>query len=306
MTAPTAEGAARVSVGLGLAPDVLWLERPRLRDLVEQINASQIDHVTVTDHVAFRGGRGWDGITALTFLAGLGIEKPLHTGVLILPLRHPSIVARQLLDVADFHEPGVVVGVGVGGEDPDEYEMVGMSVTERGRRMDDGLAMLSALLAPQAPIAHSGFHGAVGPGLKRRDGKPVAILVGGRADAAHRRAAATAGWLGTFCSPSRFAAGREAVKAISTDPLTFGYQAWVGIGPNGRDHADRVIHEFYGIDPAPFRRYTPVGSPEEIGNDLVPYVDAGCDLLNLFAASADPESSVVAISDVAASLQATA
>ncbi len=289
----------RVAVGLGLAPDVFWLERSRLRDLVEQINASPIDHVVVTDHVAFRGGRGADGITALTLLAGLGIEKPLHTGVLILPLRHPSILARQLLDLADFHEPGVVLGVGVGGDDPDEYTMAGMSVTERGRRMDDSLTMLEELLGPQASIDHSGFHAATGPGLDRRGGRPVSILVGGRADAAHRRAAAADGWVGTFCSASRFAAGRDAVRAITNEPLTSGYQAWVGIGPDGRDHADRVINQFYGMDPAPFRRYTPAGSPAEVHAELVPYVEAGCDLLNLFAASPAPETSVEVISDVA-------
>lgn len=292
-----------VAVGLGLAPDVLWLERARLRDLVEQINASPIDHVAVTDHVAFRGGRGWDAITALTFLAGLGITKPLHTGVLILPLRHPSILARQLLDLADLHEPGVVVGVGVGGDDPEEYTMAGMSVTERGRRMDDSLTMLAALLGPQASIDHNGFHAATGPGLARRDGQPVSILVGGRADAAHRRAAAAGGWLGTFCSASRFAAGREAVQAISNEPLTFGYQAWVGTGPNGREQADRVINEFYGMDPAPFRRYTPAGSADQIQSELAPYVESGCNLLNLFAASPAPETAVEVISDVAMALQ---
>ena len=111
------------------------------------------------------------------------------------------------------------------------------------------------------------------------------------------------GWLGTFCSASRFAAGREAVQTISSDPLTFGYQAWVGIGPNGRAEADRVINEFYGMDPAPFRRYTPAGSSVEIQNELQPYVEAGCNLLNLFAASADPETSVGVISEIAESFR---
>ncbi len=292
-----------LAIGLGFAPDVLWLERPRLRGLVEQINASPIDHVAVTDHVAFRGGRGSDGITALTFLAGLGIEKPLHTGVLILPLRHPTILARQLLDLADLHEPGIVVGVGVGGDDPEEYAMAGMSVTERGRRMDDSLTMLAQLLGPQASIDHSGFHAASGPGLARNEGRPVSVLVGGRADAAHRRAAAADGWLGTFCSASRFASGREAVQAISNEPDVFGYQAWVGVGPDGRAHADRVINEFYGMDPAPFQRYTPAGSAEQIHAELVPYVEAGCNLLNLFAASPAPETSVEVISTVVTALR---
>jgi len=134
-----------VRVGIGLSPDLVRLPRPRLAELVERINASSIHHVIATDHVAFRGGRGQDGLTALRHLAGLGVDRPLHTGVLVLPLRHPSLVARQLLDLADVHPHEIVAGVGVGGDDPDEYSMVGMATVNRGRRMDDAVALLVQL-----------------------------------------------------------------------------------------------------------------------------------------------------------------
>ena len=62
-----------VRVGIGLSPDLIRLDRPRLAELVDHINSSDIDHVVVTDHVAFRGGRGQDGLAALHYLAGLGV-----------------------------------------------------------------------------------------------------------------------------------------------------------------------------------------------------------------------------------------
>ena len=290
-----------VRVGIGLSPDLLRLERARLVDLLARINESTITHVIVTDHISFRGGRGQDALTALHYLAGLGVERELHTGVLILPLRHPTTVARQLLDLADIHAHGVVAGVGLGGDDPAEYSMVGMSARERGERMDDALDVLVKLLRSHRPIERTGRYPTRGPGLERGDGHPVRVMVGGRVDAAHDRATRADGWLATFCSPSRFAAGVERVVDRSAS-ATLGYQAWVGVGPDGRARVGEQQQRFYGLDPAPFERYTPVGGAGDLVEHLRPYADAGADLLHLFPAG-DPEQAVDEISAVAAALQ---
>ena len=287
-----------VRVGIGLSPDLLRLERPRLLDLVAQINASTIAHVAVTDHVSFRGGRGQDGLAALHYLAGLGVERELHTGVLLLPLRHPSLVARQLLDLADVHRHGVVAGVGLGGEDPDEYSMLGMASTERGARMSDAVPLLMELLATAAPVDADGHYPTAGPGLRREDGEPVRVLVGGRVEASLQRAAIADGWLSVFSSPSRFASGAEQVRAMSPG-ATLGYQAWIGVGPSARADADAQIRRFYGIDPAHFERYVPVGGAEAQTAHFAPYVEAGATVLNLFPAG-DPEIGIATVSAVAA------
>ena len=289
-----------VRVGIGLSPDILRLERSRLLELVDRINDSAIDHVVVTDHVSFRGGRGQDGLTALHYLAGLGVERALHTGVLLLPLRHPTTVARQLLDLADVHPPGVVAGVGVGGDDPAEFSMVGMSTRERGRRMDEALTLLVELLAAPGAVAHDGYYPAEGPGLLRGTGGRVEVLVGGGVEAAHERAARTDGWLGVFSSVGRFARGAEQVRTLAPS-ATLGYQAWVGVGPDARARADAQIRRFYGLDPAHFERYVPTGNGEDLLDHFQPYVDAGATLLNLFPAG-DPELGIDELSALASAL----
>lgn len=292
---------ATVRVGIGLSPDILRLPRPRLRELVERINASPIDHVAVTDHVSFRGGRGQDGLAALHYLAGLGVACELHTGVLLLPLRHPTLVARQLLDLAEVHPAGVVAGVGLGGDDPAEYTMLGMRSTERGARMDDAVSLLVELLGPRSAVDRAGHYPASGPGLERGTDRRVPVLVGGRAPVSHERAATADGWLATFCSPSRFADGAE--RVIGRSPAaTLGYQAWVGIGDDGRAAADAQLERFYGLDPGPFGRYVPVGPADELAAHLDPYVDAGARLFNLFPAG-DPETAVDEIAAVADALR---
>jgi len=290
----------RLRIGIGLAPDVVRLDRSRLVELIDRVNESAIDHVVVTDHVSFRGGRGQDGLSALHYLAGLGVERELHAGVLILPLRHPTLVARQLLDLADVHAPGVVAGVGLGGDDPAEYSMVGMRSTERGSRMDEGVDLLLDLLGQHRSLAGEGHYPVEGPGLERGDGRRVPVLVGGRVEASLRRAARADGWLGTFCSAQRFGSSGEHVRSL--DPAAvLGYQAWTGVGRDGRARADEQIHRFYGLRPEPFRRYVPVGDPADVVAHLEPYVAAGASVLNLFPAG-EPEAGVDHLSAVATAL----
>ena len=272
-------------------------------DLVDRINSSAIDHVVVTDHVSFRGGRGQDALTALHYLAGLGIDRPLHTGVLLLPLRHPTVVARQLLDLADIHPAGVVCGVGLGGDDPDEYRMMGMDSADRGKRMDEALALLLKLLAPQARIEHEGHYPITGPGLERGSGSRVSVVVGGRAEASYQRAAQADGWLAAFCSASKFVAGAQRVQQLKPHSVA-GYQAWIGVGEDGRAHADAQIRRFYGIDPTHFERFVPVGGVDKLVEHFTPYVNGGATVLNLFPAG-EPYAAVAQISAAAQILETT-
>lgn len=270
----------RVRVGIGLSPDMVRADRAQLVDVIARINDSSIGHLFAADHVSFRGGRGHDAITAMHYLAGLGFEGELHIGVLILPLRHPTLVARQILDLADVHRHGVVLGVGIGGEDPAEYSMVGVDSKERGARMNDALPLLIELLGPQAPVERGGYYPAEGPGLVRASPDRIPVLVGGRADRALVRASEADGWLAAFSSPSRFAAGAERVRSLSGDAV-FGYQGWIGIGADGQAHVDRALSRFYGIDPKLFERYVTVGGAAEFAEHFEPYVAAGASILNL-------------------------
>src|SRR5262249_33487693 len=67
-----------------------------------------IDHVCCGDHVSFFVGVGLDGLIQATTLAMLHPTLPVMTGVYLLPLRHPVLVARQLSDL-DQLAPGRLV-----------------------------------------------------------------------------------------------------------------------------------------------------------------------------------------------------
>ena len=100
-----------------------------------------------------------------------------------------------------------MLGVGVGGEFPDEFEAAGVPVRQRGARLDDALDVIRDLLdRPARRLRGPGDHRhrpvAASPPWPRRP----PIYVGGRGEAALRRAARHGDmWLPMWLTPDRMA-----------------------------------------------------------------------------------------------------
>ena len=58
--------------------------------------AAGLDHVCTADHVSFFVGAGTDGLLSATALAMADRTIPIYVAVYLLPLRHPTLVARQV------------------------------------------------------------------------------------------------------------------------------------------------------------------------------------------------------------------
>jgi alkanesulfonate monooxygenase SsuD/methylene tetrahydromethanopterin reductase-like flavin-dependent oxidoreductase (luciferase family) len=64
------------------------------------VEEAGVDHVCCEDHVSFLAGLGFDRLVQPTALTMLHPTLPVYTGVYLLSLRHPVLVARQLADIA--------------------------------------------------------------------------------------------------------------------------------------------------------------------------------------------------------------
>ena len=93
-----------------------------------------IDHLTVGDHVSFADGHGADGLIQAAALLSADPRVSVQTGVYLLALRHPAVVARQLATIALLAPGRFTFGVGVGGDDPAELELCGIDPRQRGAR----------------------------------------------------------------------------------------------------------------------------------------------------------------------------
>jgi probable F420-dependent oxidoreductase len=130
----------------------------------------------------------------------------LGTGVFLLPLRHPALVAKQAASLDWLSGGRLVLGIGVGGEFPREFEAAGVPLRERGARANEAIPILRALWAGEAPPAGGRFFNVpptpIEPAPTRNT---LPIWVGGRSEAALRRAAHLAdGYIGYLVDAGGF------------------------------------------------------------------------------------------------------
>jgi len=100
------------------------------------------DHVAVTPDVAERYPEPfYEPFTTLSWLAGLTTRLRLGTTVLVLPYRHPLLVARMATNLDQLSGGRFVLGVGVGWA-RQEFDALGVPFTSRGRLTDEYLGAL--------------------------------------------------------------------------------------------------------------------------------------------------------------------
>ena len=278
------------------------------RKIVRQVEEAGIDHLMVGDHVSFFGGFGSDGLIQAATLLAVTDRLSVHVGVYLLPLRHPVLVARQLSDLAQLAPGRLILGVGVGGEDRHEYAVCNVDATTRGQRCDESLTVLRALLNGEPVTSVGEFFPLQDAQVTPAPAEPVPILVGGRSDAAVRRAARFGdGWMGIWVSPRRWSQVLEQVEKGAAEagrddvPWRHEMQAWVGFG-SSREHArERLAQEmqaFYGIAFDKFERYSPHGRPEDVAEVLAGYVEAGCRSFNLIPGGVPDDEAAESVAEV--------
>ena len=193
----------------------------------------------------------------------------IYIGVYLLPLRHPLPVARQLANLGEMAPGRISFGVGVGGDDRHEVEVCGVDPKTRGKRTDESLEIVQRLLSGETFDYSGEFFQFEQARIIPVPDPAIPVYVGGRADAALRRAGRYAdGWLGIWCSSERYAesielfdrAAEERDRSIEAD---HGIQLWVGVGEDKDEAASYVgpaMEGFYRVPFDKFARYTPHGT----------------------------------------------
>jgi alkanesulfonate monooxygenase SsuD/methylene tetrahydromethanopterin reductase-like flavin-dependent oxidoreductase (luciferase family) len=303
-----------VRVGMFPPLGLLSSDPEASRVFLAEASRAGIDHVCCGDHVSF-AGVGFDGLVQATALLMLHPTLPVHSGVYLLPLRHPVLVARQLADLAAIAPGRLVFGVGIGGEDRHEVSICGVDPASRGRRMDECLTVVRQLLAGQPVTFHGSFFDLDDAVIAPAPAEPVPIVVGGRSDAAIKRAARLGdGWLGIWNSPRRFAeavelAAAEAARVARPDPpARHAMQVWCGLAETrqaARACLAPAMEAFYQLPFERFERYCPYGTAEDVAAFLAPYAAAGCAEFNLIPQSPDHDQAIAGTAAVKKLLQAT-
>jgi alkanesulfonate monooxygenase SsuD/methylene tetrahydromethanopterin reductase-like flavin-dependent oxidoreductase (luciferase family) len=155
------------------------------------------DHIAVTPDVAEQyPAPFYEPFTTLAWLAGITGRVRLGTTVLIVPYRHPLLIARMAANLNDLSGGRLVLGVGAGWA-AQEFGVLGVPFRQRGKLTDDYLRAVRAAWADDADY---------------RGGR-IPIWVGGNSDAGMRRAVRS----GEAWHPLRFTMPwlREAVDRMT-------------------------------------------------------------------------------------------
>jgi alkanesulfonate monooxygenase SsuD/methylene tetrahydromethanopterin reductase-like flavin-dependent oxidoreductase (luciferase family) len=205
-----------------------------------------------------------------------------------MPLRHPIAIAKQVTSLDLLSGGRFIFGVGVGGEIAQEFDAVGVPVRERGRRTDEGLEILTRVLSAEH-VTYEGKYYQIHDVtlLPRPQQQPYPpIWVGGRSDAAVRRAARYGRcWLGYLVSSQRL---REAMQKIHDMAPTYGRNPtaiqggmllFTAIARDYETAREMAIANLSRRYNQPFDhlvdRYCAIGTPEQCLEKIQTYIDAG-------------------------------
>ncbi|MFE1802701.1 LLM class flavin-dependent oxidoreductase [Streptomyces sp. NPDC059517] len=276
----------------------------RRRRLLDRVEAAGLDHVSVGDHISFHDGSGFDGmITANTMLSSHDRLSVL-IGIYLLGLRHPMATARQLSTLSQAAPGRLTLGVGVGGEDRREVSNAGVDPRTRGRRLDEALMLVRRLLTGEE-VSHQGEFFQLDEARIRPAPDPgIPIVIGGKGEVAVRRTAESGdGWLGIFCSARRFAETRERIldAASALDrptPSWFGVNVWCGLDGDPRVARELLAAKMQGLYHLPYEKFqyiAPAGTPEQVAEFLLPFVESGAGHITVIPVGSSVEAEIDAV-----------
>jgi alkanesulfonate monooxygenase SsuD/methylene tetrahydromethanopterin reductase-like flavin-dependent oxidoreductase (luciferase family) len=157
--------------------------------------------------------------------------------VLVLPLRHPLPLAKELATLQNFSGGRLVLGAGVGWLEA-EFAALGVPFHERGRRLDEGLAMMRAVWTEDPVTFRSRYIPAriVAMTMTPQPVRPIPVWFGARSEAALRRTVRQGdGWHGSQLTP---AAAAPIVARLRRDRPEPEFTISMRTHWNGRDEGE--------------------------------------------------------------------
>jgi probable F420-dependent oxidoreductase len=250
-----------IRIGAAFPTTEISSDRGQVRAFVEAVGDLGFDHILALDHVLgayppahpegpalqpLPGTSGWENIydyqttfhepfVLFGFIAAL-TELELFTGVLILPQRQTALVAKQAAQVDILSGGKLRLGVGIGWNNV-EYESLGKSFTNRGRRIEEQIRLLRELWTQEVVTFEGEYESVVGAAIAPLPvQRPIPVWMGsGYTGPALERAGRMAdGWLAQLRPGPQLDNALETLFAAATkagrDPAELGIHGGMSAG----------------------------------------------------------------------------
>lgn len=289
----------------------------RIADAAEELGFTGVsvqDHILSGPEVSPCGGihTGDDrtvleSLTTLAWVAARTTRLRLLTGVVVLPYRHPIWVAKMAATLDNLSDGRLTLGLGVGAPsrrttDGVQHLASHADIAERetalfdlpgprGPIMDEALVAIDRLWREDRASFHGRYFDFTDVDLypKPVQQPRIPIWVGGRADAARRRAALLAdAWFPSQASVDVVATGARAIGELArtagvAGPTDLGVNLFVAIHGD-RDRAREIVRRGLGHrfrDEAGLFESTIAGSPADVRDRLLAYTSVGVTAVDL-------------------------
>ena len=225
-----------------------------LAEFARRAEALGFDSLWVSDHVVVprdyqsrypynpsgRMGAGPDTpflepLSTLLYVAGVTSRIALGTTVLVLPMREPVLHAKILATLDVLSEGRLILGVGAGWL-REEFEALGATFEDRGRRLDEELEILRRLWTLEDPSFQGRYYriGNLGFAPKPVQKPHPPIWVGGNTEPGLKRAVRYGdAWHGAGSTPEQARAAAERLRALceesGRDPATLAVTVRTGV-----------------------------------------------------------------------------
>jgi len=287
----------KTSFGIAMCNFTAYPELPDCAALLEygsRMEKLGFESLWVWDHILLGVDPHFPIIDAVTLLSAVAARTErirLGTGILVLPLRNPLVLAKQLSCLDQISNGRFILGTASGWYKR-EFDAVGVPFEKRGDIMDQNLEILKRLWTEDVVKGES-------PPYNFRETvmfpKPVQkprppILIGGYVDRVLKRAAVQGdGWLTYFYTPEGFTKSWNKVKAfaeeVGKDPggLRSLNQLPIMVGPKSEvdgpiNHWLKTEWDFAGwSDSTPDSKIT--GTVDECVEQIEAHLDTGVDEL---------------------------
>jgi probable F420-dependent oxidoreductase len=227
-----------------------------VREYAQAAEAAGYEHLLVYDHVLGADPDRPGGFTGpynhntlfhepmvlFGYLAGSTERLELVTGILILPQRQTALVAKQAAEIDVLSGGRLRLGVGVGWNAV-EYDGLGENFHNRGRRVEEQIALLRTLWAEPTISFEGNHHSILRAGIKPLPtNESIPIWMGGMSDPVIERVGRLSdGWFPQYRQPSELPAGIErvsaAAEAAGRSPSDVGIEARVTLGGDSAEAA---------------------------------------------------------------------
>ena len=225
-----------------------------IRDYAQTAEGLGYNHILVYDHVlgaSIEHRPDWRGpytvqhqfhepFVLFGYLAAITSRVELVTGVLILPQRQTALVAKQAAEVDVLSGGRLRLGVGIGWN-PVEYEALGENFHNRGKRIEEQVAVLRELWTRPVVNFAGRWHRIPEAGINPLPvQRPIPVWMGGASEVVMERIGRIAdGWFPQM-KPGDTARRlldiiRRSARQAGRDPTSIGIEARINLREGSPD-----------------------------------------------------------------------